>query len=165
VYGYVTAKRSVAPKGLSRSERAPAMSTYIDAVVALVPAEALAFYGAVVAPNVTGTVDVQGTTAVTVNDATTMSWSCLALLVLSSALYLTGRWKKESPLTWWDIPRILIPAAAFAAWMLLATPSVWHVWLPGTTTSAHLVWAAFAAIGLSVGAIVLGYQVDRADPG
>ena len=66
-YGYVTAKRVTAPAGQSQTTAIPGMSTYIDTLAALVPAEALALYAVVVAPNVINTVSVSGKTATVVS--------------------------------------------------------------------------------------------------
>jgi hypothetical protein len=102
-YGYVTAKRVAAPAGRSQTTAIPGMSTYIDTLAALVPAEALALYAAVVAPNVINTVSVSGKTATVVSDSTLLGWSCAGLLILSAGLYIAGRVKAK--LTLWDIPR------------------------------------------------------------
>jgi hypothetical protein len=55
VYGIVTAKRVVAPKDKSKTTSAPGMGTYLDALTALVPAEALALYAGILIPYATHT--------------------------------------------------------------------------------------------------------------
>jgi hypothetical protein len=164
VYGIVTAKRAAAPAGQSQTSAAPAMSTYVDTLAALIPAEALALYAGIVAPNVTNSVPVHGKTATVISDPKLLGWSCAGLLVLSSGLYVLGRFKTNAKRNLWDVPRSLIPPAAFLAWMLVQNPGVFDVWWPGSTTAEHVVIAAFAAIVLGVLASVLGYQADQAAP-
>ncbi len=159
-YGYVTAKRVVAPSGQSQTAAAPAMTTYIDTLAALVPAEALALYAGIIAPNVTKTVSITGKTATVVSDPTLLSWSCAGLLVLSTGLYIAGRMKAK--LTPWDIPRALIPPAAFTGWMLVQNPGVFDVWWHASSTAERVIIAAFTAILLGVLAKALGYQADQA---
>jgi hypothetical protein len=118
VYGYVTAQRVVAPPGESQASAAPAMATHIDTLAALVPAEALALYAGVVVPNVTSAVPVTGKTGTVISDPALLGWSCAGLLVLSAGLYIVGRLKEKLTLSLWDIPRALIPLAAFTCWML-----------------------------------------------
>ena len=159
-YGYVTAKRVVAAPGQSQTTAAPAMTTYMDTLAALVPAEALALYAGVIAPNVTKTVSITGKTGTVISDPTLLGWSCAGLLVLSAGLYLVGRMKAK--LTPWDIPRALIPPAAFTGWMLVQNPGVFDVWWHGSSTAERVIIAAFAAILLGVLAKALGYQADQA---
>lgn len=162
VYGIVNAKRAAAPAGESQATVAPAMKTYIDTLAALVPAEALVLYAGIVIPNVTNTVSADGKKATVISDPNLMGWSCAGLLVLSAALYIVGRYKKNAKLTAWDVPKSLIPPAAFAAWMLIENPSVWSVWWHGSTTAELVVITAFAAVVLGILASALGYQVDQA---
>lgn len=160
VYGYVTAKRAAAPPGESQATVAPAMTTYIDTLAALVPAEALALYAGIVVPNVTSAVPVTGKTGTVISDPALLGWSCAGLLVLSAGLYIVGRMKAK--LTLWDIPRALIPLAAFAGWMLVQNPGVFDVWWHGSSMAGRVVIAAFSAIVLGVLAKALGYQADQA---
>ncbi len=160
VYGYVTAKRAAASPGESQATAAPAMTTYIDTLSALVPAEALALYAGIVVPNVTSAVPVTGKTGTVISDPALLGWSCAGLLVLSAGLYIVGRMKAKRTL--WDIPRALIPLAAFAGWMLVQNPGVFDVWWHGSSMAGRVVIAAFAAIVLGVLAKALGYQADQA---
>lgn len=164
VYGFVTAKRVVAAPGTSKTTAAPGMTTYIDTLSALVPAEALALYAGVVAPNTTRTLSAGGKAATVVSDPKLLGWSCAGLLVLSAALYIIGRYSVTKMRNKWDVLRTLIPPAAFAAWMLVQNPGVFDVWWPGSSTSVRVVIAAFAAVVLGILAKILGYQADQAQP-
>jgi hypothetical protein len=163
VYGLVTSKRMAAPSGQSQKTAAPAMTTYVDTLAALVPAEALALYSAVVIPNATKTVSVRGKAEAIISSSGLLSWSCAGLMVLSVALYLLGRYK-DARLTSWDILRSLIPPAALAAWMLVQNPGVFDVWWRGSAVGERVVVAAFTAVILGVLAKSLGYQADMAQP-
>lgn len=162
VYGFVTAQRVVAPPGKSQATAAPAMTTYLDTLAALVPAEALALYAGVVVPNVTSAVPVTGKTGTVISDPALLSWSCAGLLALSAGLYIVGRMREKLTLSLWDIPRALIPLAAFTCWMLVQNPGVFDVWWPGSSMAGRVVIAAFTAIMLGVLAKALGYQADQA---
>ena len=164
VYGYVTAQRAVAPPGESQASAAPGMTTYIDTLAALVPAEALALYAGVVVPNVTRAVPVTGKTGTVISDPALLDWSCAGLMVLSAGLYIVGRLKEKHDLSLWDIPRALIPLAAFTAWMLVQSPGVFDVWWPGSSMAGHVIIAAFTTIVLGALAKALGYQADQAGP-
>lgn len=163
VYGYVTAKRAAASPGESQASAAPGMTTYIDTLAALVPAEALALYAGIVVPNVTSTVPVNGKTGTVISDPALLGWSCAGLLVLSAGLYIVGRMKEKLTLSLWDIPRALIPMAAFMGWMLVQNPGVFDLWWHGSSMAGRVVMAAFAAIVLGVLAKALGYQADQAE--
>jgi hypothetical protein len=160
-YGLVTSKRVAAEPGKSQTSQAPGMSTYVDTLSALVPAEALALYAAVIVPNVIVTKLVQGKTASVISDTSLMSWSCIGLLALSFLLYVIGRYQ-SAKFTLWDVPRSLIPPAAFTAWMLLQSPSVFDVWWAGSSSKERVIIAAFAAVLLGILAKGLGYQADKA---
>jgi hypothetical protein len=162
VYGYVTAQRAAAPPGESQATAAPAMTTYIDTLAALVPAEALALYAGVVIPNVTRAVPVTGKTGAVISDPALLGWSCAGLMVLSAGLYIAGRMKERHDLSPWDIPRALIPMVAFTGWMLVQNPGVFDVWWHGSSMAGRVVIAAFAATVLGVLAKALGYQADQA---
>jgi hypothetical protein len=137
------------------------MTTYIDTLAALVPAEALALYAGIVVPNVTSAVPVTGKTGTVISDPALLGWSCAGLLVLSAGLYIVGRMKVK--LTLWDIPRALIPLVAFTGWMLVQNPGVFDVWWHGSSMEWRVVIATFAAIVLGILAKALGYQADQAD--
>src|SRR5215472_13069161 len=114
VYGNVTAKQAVASRGENQASAAPAMTTYINTLAALVPVEALALYAGIVVPNVTSAIPVTGKTGTVISDPALLGWSCAGLLVLSAGLYIVGRMKEK--LTLGDMPRALIPMAAFMGW-------------------------------------------------
>src|SRR5437762_8580560 len=62
LYGAVTRKREEAESGKSTNEKPPGLSTYVDALAALVPAEVLALHAVVISRSTT---TVQGATTIT----------------------------------------------------------------------------------------------------
>jgi hypothetical protein len=146
----------------------PGTKTYVDAMAALVPAEVLALYAVIMqVASVTKEVDGQSETVIT-HDGTVVGLF-LALVVLSSALYLLGR----KPLAGanavapdkFDAARALIPPCAFVVWTLLTPSSAidamgWHL-----DPVARIGGSAILAIVLGVAAAALGAQADRANPG
>ena len=72
--------------------------------------------------------------------------------------------KEKHDLSLWDIPRALIPLAAFTAWMLVQSPGVFDVWWPGSSMAGRVIIAAFTTIVLGALAKALGYQADQAGP-
>jgi hypothetical protein len=158
VYGIVTAKRVAAPAGQSQDTAAPGLGTYIDALAALVPAEALALYAGIVIPNATHTASISGKNVTVISNPSLLEWSCAGLLALSSLLYIVGR--KKGQLGPWDVLRSFIPPMAFAAWMLVQNPGVWDIWWPGSGIGERAVIAAFAAIVLGIAASALGQQAN-----
>jgi hypothetical protein len=162
VYGIVTAKRAAAPAGQSQGKSGPGMGTYIDTLTALVPAEALALYAAVVVPYTTQTSSVGGKDQTVISDPRLLQWSCAGLLALSSLLYLVGR--QKAPFILSDVVRFFIPPLAFTGWMLIQNFGVWDIWWPGSTIGERTVITAFAAVVLGIAASLLGLQAD-ATPG
>ena len=161
VYGNVTAKQAVASRGENQASAASAMTTYINTLAALVPVEALALYAGIVVPNVTSAIPVTGKTGTVISDPALLGWSCAGLLVLSAGLYIVGRMKEK--LTLGDIPRALIPMAAFMGWMLVQSPGVFDVWWHGSSMAGRVVMAAFAAIVLGGLAKALCYRPNQAE--
>ena len=162
IYGIVTAKRAAAPAGQSQTTSGPAMGTYVDAVAALVPAEALALYAAVVIPYTTRTASVSGKNTTVISDPRLLQWSCAGLFALCGLLYLVGR--QKAPFTLSDVVRFLIPPMALAAWLLIQNFGVWDIWWPGSDLGERTVIVAFGAVLLGIVASRLGLQAD-ATPG
>jgi IPT/TIG domain len=154
--GYI--KRAAEPAGQSQDTLPPAMGIYIDALAALVPAEALAFYAGIVIPNATHTSSVSGKNVTVISNPSLLEWSCAGLLALSSLLYVVGR--KKGQLHPWDVLRFFIPPMAFAAWLLVQNPGIWDIWWPGSSIGAHAVIAAFVGVVLGIAASALGQQAD-----
>ena len=130
----------------------------IDALAAIVPAEALLVYIGFVVPNATKTTTPRtGALTTTVTDSGLFKWAIPALAVLSAVLYLIG---KAKALDGWDIVRVFIPATAFVCWAALQTPSGIEAAYPDLTSGSLRVGAAIGGVFLAALAVLLGFKAD-----
>ena len=84
-----TNKRENAQPGTSSSSNPPGVSTFVDALAALVPAEVLTLH-AVFLSVTTSTAE----KVTTITDATTLKWAFAGLIVLSIVLYVVPKVQK-----------------------------------------------------------------------
>lgn len=151
-YAAITQRRSQAEPGTSTS--APGIGTYVDALAALVPVEALTVHAVILSV----TTQKQDASTTVITDAATLRWAFWGLVVLSALLYAINRrgW------TAWDFARLLIPPAAFVAWTMLQQTTAFDAVAPTLATGPRYVTALFGAIVLGVAASRLGYKADQA---
>jgi len=105
-----------------------------------------------------------------ITDPTAATWAVCGCLVLSSFLFLSGKYKvgggKSFDLL--DIARAVIPPLAFFGWLMLTSPLVFRTvaadaWVVGDASDALLQVIALLAAGfLGVLAAFLGYKADQA---
>ena len=134
----------------------------IDALAALVPAEALAIHAIVIevtTQSMNGSDDMDVTT---ITEPGVLRGSFWALLVAALVAYVApriigGKWKGL------DFVRMLIGPAAFVLWMILQEPSAAQVVDPITEWSAALkvVVVVFGALGLGLLSGLLAYKADE----
>jgi hypothetical protein len=158
----MTSKRVAAEPGESEEEKPPGTKPYVDTIAALVPAEVLGVWAAIVLPNTTTTTGEGEQATTTISDAGLMKGSFLALLVVSAVLYAAGRfrdakWEKA------DLVRILIPPASFAVWMLLQRPSTFDALELDWSSGQRDVVGAIAALVIAGVASALAYKANK-DP-
>jgi len=151
LYGALTARRKTTQGDTTRAEP-PAFKTYVDGVVALVPAEVLAA-GLALAPVSSDATRVSenSSTVETANHAD-LKLTFFVLVALGPILYLIGHtngFRDRSTLGRGDVARMLIPAAAFVLWAAAARPSTFF-------DAAISISDAKKAILIVVGALVLG---------
>ncbi len=168
VSGALATRREQSDSGTSTSEEPPGLSTYVDVLAALVPAEVLAI-NAIVISLVTKSVAGGGTQP---TDPATLRLTFWLLLGLSSALYLLGRQQSLAqagrPRGWTpaDIVRMLIPAAAFTGWAMLDPSSAWSSVVPGMSSGTRILIAIVGATALAAITKALATQADlKAAPG
>jgi hypothetical protein len=159
----------------------PSVGTYVDAMSAIVPAEALAFYAAATSfsgmittrETVENGVTVQSSTVANVDGAV---WLIVLAMICSIALFVIGKF--GDPWNKLDYLRAVIPAGAFMLWLVLQEQSIyWMLWdrsseLPSWTWLDNLSWnayivkitAVFMAVVLPLLAGVLGIKAERDDP-
>jgi len=159
-YAYLTNRRDAMAPGRSTSN-ATGIKTYIDAVLALVPAEVLALHAVIV--SFTTKVDNKITT---ITDQATLSYSFYGLIVLTFIIYIFGRLKtKDKSWDKYDYFRMFIPPLAFIGWTMLQTVTAFDAAFPGLAQSARMVIASFLAVLLGIIASYLGSKADQKDPG
>src|ERR1051325_5900186 len=84
-----TTKREEAAPGSRSSQNPPGVSTFVDALAALVPAEVLTLHAIIL--SVTTKAD-NATTTIT--DPVTLQWAFAGLIVVSIVLYVVPRFRK-----------------------------------------------------------------------
>ena len=113
-YGVLTKRRAAAK---NRQTPPPDVSTYVDTVAALVPAEVLALHGVILTLTTKIGSDNAGNQTTVIQEPRVLFWSFFGLLGLSIVLYMAGRVREK--MDWMDIFRALIPPSAFIAWTML----------------------------------------------
>ena len=162
VSGALATRREQSDSGTSTSEQPPGLSTYVDVLSALVPAEVLAI-NSVVITLVTKLVPGGGTQP---TDPATLRLTFWLLLGLSSVLYLLGRQQSlaqaRRPRDWTpaDAVRMLIPAAAFTGWAMLEPSSAWSSVAPGMSSGTRILIAIVGATALAAITKALATQAD-----
>ena len=118
-YAAVTARREASPSGRTTSTDPPGIGTYLDVLVALIPAEVIAAHAAILTFTTQTTGEGEAQTRV-ITQPGVLEASFWGLAALAAFLYLAGKLS-----TWdaWDFLRILIPPLAFVGWTMLLTPS------------------------------------------
>lgn len=174
LYGSLERKRTEAPAGTSTTASSPGVRTYADSLAALVPAEALALYAVLLQAFSDQTTPEGDATAelLTITDPTAATWAVYGCLVLSSFLFLSGKYRvgggKSFDLL--DVARAVIPPLAFLGWLMLTSPLVVRTaaadaWIIGDASDALLQVIALLSAGfLGVLAAFLGYKADQASP-
>src|SRR5215470_9992440 len=162
VSGALATRREQSNSGTSTSTQPPGLSTYVDVLAALVPAEVLAI-NTIVVTLVTKSVPGGGTQP---TDPATLRLAFWLLLGLSSVLYALGRQQSlaqvRRPKGWTpaDAVRILIPAAAFTGWAMLDPNSAWSAVVPGMSTGTRILIGVVGASAFAAIAKALATQAD-----
>src|SRR5258708_15112854 len=110
-YAALTTRRDEATPGTSRSTESPGVTTYVDAMAALVPTEVLTLH-AVMLTSATSVADT--VTTIVKGAVFPFAWAFIGLIVLASVLYAVPRMRSKK----WDNMdwiRCAIPALAFVA--------------------------------------------------
>jgi hypothetical protein len=158
-YAALTTKRSLAMPDTSSSTQAPGVSTWVDSLASLVPAEVLAVHGALLA--VLTAPDKAGGTIIV--DAPTLTGVFYALIVVSMLLYAGSRvmahlWDRL------DYVRILIPPLAFVGWTMLQRATAFDAAFPGVSSGLRTTIALIGAVLLGLVAAMLAYRADQSPP-
>jgi hypothetical protein len=152
-YAQFTNLRDHAAPGTSNTT-SPGVTSYADALSALVPAEVLTVHALVISVT---TKTVNGVAEITYRP--TLALAFWGLVVLGVIIYAIpratgGRWDR------WDYVRMLIPALAFVGWTMLQPTSAFDAVFESVTQPQRTVAALFLAVVLGLAAGVLAYQAD-----
>jgi hypothetical protein len=138
----------------------PPIQTYLDALAALVPAEALAAHTVILANLTQESTDEAGNQITTITNSSTLVWVFWALIGLSLFLYVVGH--GLSGWDWpWDYIRVVIPALAFVGWTMAQAPSAFDAVFPNINTDNRWPIVVIGAIVLGVVAGMLGYEANK----
>ena len=157
VYGSLTTRRVAAMKDTSVSP--PDVSSYVDMVAALVPAEVLALHGVILALTTSVQQDQTGSATTLITEPNVLYWSFFGLLGLSVVLYAAARFRKKKEGL--DLVRGLIPPCAFVAWTMLQRAMAFDAVRPELGEVPRTVIGLFAAVVLATLAKLLAPKDDR----
>ena len=164
VYAAVEKQRKNADPGTSTTTEAPKTRTWLDVVVALVPAEVLAIHAFAVS-EFTSTEEVgpEGNKEIqtVIHNQEALQWTFWLLILLAIVLYVS---KKKGALDGLDILRAAIPPAAFVLWTMLQQNTAFDAVFPDFDEGVRTVVAVVGAALLGAVAQRLGVASDRATP-
>lgn len=155
-YAALTTKREMATPGTSSSKNPPGVSTFVDALAALVPAEVLTLHALILSVTTTTAANVT-----TITDPTTLKWAFTGLIGLSIVFYVVPRikdWKKL------DYLRAAIPPLAFVAWTMLQRSTAFDAVAQGWADAPRTVVGLFLAVLLGLLAATLARKADQMNP-
>jgi len=152
-YAAITTKREEATPGTSTSENAPGVSTFVDALAALVPVEVLTLHALILAVTTTTAANVT-----TITDPATLKWAFGGLIALSIVLYVVPRLRKWEV---FDYLRAAIPPLAFVGWTMLQRSTAFDAVAPKLTDAPRTVAGLFLAVLLGVVAAALARKADQ----
>lgn len=143
-------------KAAAADKGKPGVSTFVDAMAALVPAEVLLAHGLLIELG-TSTKKNGDETVTTITEPGALKALFVVLAVTALALYVIvhlSSWQKI------DFVRMLFPPLAFAAWTMLQKATMFDAWAPNWSQIARLGTAA--VVTLLVGALAKALA-DRDD--
>jgi len=154
-FASLTTRRENSPVGKSVTEFPPGVSTYVDALAALMPAEILALHATILSV----TTETTGSTTVIV-DSCTLSMAFWGMAVLSMILYAVPRLMYAK---WdnYDYCRVIIPPLAFVGWTMLQRATAFDAVYPHIAEAPRTVLALFLAVLLGLLARLTAYKADQ----
>lgn len=161
VYAATTERREQSPKGKSTDEARPGLGTWVDVLVALVPAEVLALHALVLNWAMKTETGADGNQVTTITDPGLLQIAFWVLIGLAAFLYL---FKKKRRLVRLDAVRAAIPALAFVGWTMLQQSTAFDAVFPDLADNTRYFIAVVAAIVLAVLADRLAVKADGEDP-
>jgi hypothetical protein len=163
-YAQVEKLREAAPAGTSTTTAAPKTRTWLDVVVALVPAEVLAVHAFVISEftktSETTDADGEAVTQTVIENESALQWAFWLLIFAAVALYLI---QKKGTLGLIDVVKAAIPAFAFVLWTMLQQNTAFDAVVSDIDEGVRTVVAVVGAVLLGALAQRLGVKSDK-DP-
>ena len=144
----------IAAAAVSNQQR---LSTFVDALAALVPAEVLTLHALILSVTTTVTATTAGNVT-TMNPGSTLKWAFGGLIALSIVLYVVPRLPKWKML---DYLRAAIPPLAFVAWTMLQRSTAFDAVAPRFSNASRTVVGLFMAVLLGVLATFLARKAEQ----
>ncbi len=160
-YAALTNRRILAEPGTSTSKSPPGVTSYVDAVAALVPAEVLTLHAVIVSVTTTTEATAGQPPVTTIEDLVALQWAFWGMVVLSVVLYVVPRFRTREKL---DFARAAIPPASFVVWTMLQRATAFDAVCPTLTAGRRTVIAVFAAVILGLAATTLAGKADQKPP-
>jgi hypothetical protein len=157
-YASLTTARLKAMPNTSEKQSPPGVSTYVDALAALVPAEVLTLHAVIL--SVTTKTDSAITQIIAPG---TLFWAFFGLIALSILLYVISR-LRAGKLDRLDFMRAAIPPLAFVGWTMLQRATAFDAVCASLAEAPRTVIALFLGVLLGLAAANLAYKADQKQP-
>ncbi|MGP7996162.1 MAG: hypothetical protein ACLPKI_02315 [Streptosporangiaceae bacterium] len=175
-FGALSTRRELSDSRTSTSTQPPGVSSYVDVLAGLVPAEVLAINAIVVA----ATVAQQPGGHVQLAETGTYRWTFWLLLAVAAVLFVLGR--RPAPTSagaraqarqagrpvvrwenweWQDLIRIAIPPAAYVCWTMVEPSGVWSAVYPGLSSGMRLLIPLAGSVILAAVTKALASHADK----
>lgn len=158
LYATMTRQREEAPPGGSDKNDPPGVTTFVDTLAALVPAEVLALHAIFLAETTETVVNSEGESVTTITQPGALQVVFWGLILMSLIFYLVGHHRKRwDSLDWL---RMLIPAFAFVGWTMAQKSTAFDAVWPNLQDVWRSIIAGFGAVLLG---ILVKLWADKAD--
>jgi hypothetical protein len=161
VYAATTERREDSPVGTSTNQERPGLGTWVDVLVALVPAEVLAAHALVLNWAMKTSADANGDQATVITNPNLLKVAFWVLIGVAAFLYLI---KKKGRLVPLDALRAAIPALAFVGWTMLQQSTAFDAMFPDFDHDTRYFLAVVAAIVIAAAAQRLAVKADNEPP-
>jgi hypothetical protein len=152
-YAEFTTKREEAVPGSSSTQNPPGVSTFVDALAALVPAEVLTLHALILSVTT-----IKADNVTTISEPKTLKWAFAGLIVTSIVLYVAPRFRKWDKL---DYLRAAIPPLAFVGWTMLQRSTAFDAIAPAMKDAPRTVAGLFLGVVLGLLASTLAIRADQ----
>lgn len=156
----VAADATSEEKQVAAAAGKPGVSSFVDAMAALVPAEVLLAHGILIELGTRTQEAPGGESVTTITEPGALKTLFIALLVTSLALYVIGHMRSWQGV---DFLRMLFPPLAFAAWTMLQKATMFDAWGPDWSAIARTGTALVIALIVGAAAKVLADRDDAAE--